>query len=77
MSKINHLKKIARILWDHYEDEIREYGDWFFACRNWEINFTYESDFESVVAYRRKGCATDWSNYIVLENRKKIWKVIV
>jgi hypothetical protein len=74
MSKERHLKRIAKILWDKYEDEIRENEDWFWATRNWEINFTYEPDSESVVAYKRTNGITDWSDSVVLENRKKIWK---
>ena len=37
MSTKNHLKRIANILWNHYDDEIRENRDWYWATKNWEI----------------------------------------
>ena len=77
MSTRNHLKRIATILWQNFDDEIKEHGDWFYATKHWEINFTYEPDFESIVAYKRDDCDTDWSNSITLEKRKKVWEVMV
>ncbi len=61
MAKINHLKRIANILWDHHSEEIQEEKDWYFACKHWEINFTFDDDSQTIVAYKRKGCETDWS----------------
>ncbi len=77
MAKINHLKKIANILWDHHSEEIQEEKDWYFACKHWEINFTLDDDSQTIVAYKRKGCETDWSNYIVLVRKVRKWKTIV
>jgi len=77
MSTINHLKRCADILWNNFDDEIKEERDWFYALRRWEINFTLDDDRESIVAYRRKGCETDWSDYIVLSERTREWKTIV
>lgn len=77
MSTYKHLKRCAEILWNHYDDEIKEHGDWFWALRNWEINFTLEDDCESIVAYRRNGTETDWSDYVILSQRIREWKTIV
>jgi hypothetical protein len=77
MSTIKRLKRCADILWNKYDDEIKQEGDWFYALRTWEINFTLEDDSETIVAYRRKGCVTDWSDYIVLSKRVREWRDIV
>ena len=77
MSTKNHLKRMADILWNHYDDEIRQNRDWYWATKNWEFNFVCDPDWENITAYRRKGCVTDWSDYIVLEDRVKVWKEIV
>ena len=77
MSKIKHLKRIADILWNRFDDEIKHEGDWFWATRNWEINFTLEDDRESIVAYPRKKGDTDWSKPIVLSERVRKWKTLV
>jgi hypothetical protein len=76
MSSIKHLKRCAEILWNRYDDEIKAEGDWFFALRKWEINFTLDDDRETIIAYRRKGCKTDWSNYVVLSERVREWKEV-
>lgn len=77
MSTIKHLKRCADILWNHYDDEIKANRDWFYALRCWEINFTLDDDRESIIAYRRNGCETDWSNYIVLSERVREWKTTI
>lgn len=77
MSTIKHLKKCVDILWNNFDDEIREERDWFYALRHWEINFTMEDDCESIIAYRRYGCSTDWSNYIILSQRVRKWETII
>lgn len=77
MSTYKHLKRCADILYNHYMDEIREERDWFFALRRWEINFTLDDDCESIVAYRRYGTITDWSDYVILSQRVRQWEVIV
>lgn len=77
MSSIKHLKRCADILWNHYDDEIKENGDWYYALRKWEINFTLDDDRETIIAYRRNGCETDWSNYIVLSERVREWQTTI
>ena len=77
MSKERHLKRIAKILWDKYEDEIRENEDWFWATRNWEINFTFDDEREIIVAYPRKKGDTDWSKPTILSERVRKWKTLV
>ena len=77
MAKINHLKRIADILWNQFDEEIKYQGDWFWATRNWEINFTFDDEREIIVAYPRKKGDTDWSKPIVLSERVRKWKTIV
>jgi hypothetical protein len=77
MSTYKHLKRCADILWNTYDDEIREERDWFFALRKWEINFTLDDDCESVIAYRRNGCNTDWSDYVILSQRVRKWEDVI
>lgn len=76
MSTINHLKRMAKILWKHYENEIKEEEDWYWAGRKWEINFTLDDDSQTIVAYKRKGCETDWSNYITLVKKVRKWETV-
>jgi hypothetical protein len=68
---------MEKILYEAFEAEILEEQDWFYASKNWEFNFTYEDDCESVIAYRRYGFNTDWSDYIILSQRVREWKTIV
>ena len=77
MSTYKHLKRCADILWNNFDDEIKETGDWFYALRKWEINFTLEDDCESIIAYRREGCVTDWSDYVILSQRVREWRDVV
>lgn len=77
MSTYKRLKRCADILWNKYDDEIKEHRDWFYALRTWEINFSLEDDCESVVAYRRKNGKTDWSDYVILSQRIREWREIV
>jgi len=77
MSTYKHLKRCVDILWNHFDDEIKEERDWFFALRKWEINFTIEDDCESIIAYRRNGCETNWSDYVILSQRIRKWETIV
>ena len=77
MSTIKHLKKCVEILRKHYEDEIQEEKDWFWALSKWEINISIEDDCESIVAYRRYNTTTDWSDYVILSQKVREWKTIV
>lgn len=77
MSTIKHLKRCADILWNHYDDEIKAEGDWYYALRSWELNFTLDDCRETIIAYRRNGCETNWSNYIVLSERVREWKEVI
>ena len=76
MSTIKHLKKCADILWNHFDDEIREEKDWYWNLKNWTINFTLYDDSETIVAYKCKDDKTDWSTYIVLSKRIREWRTI-
>jgi hypothetical protein len=32
---------------------------------------------KTIIAYRRNGCETDWSNYIVLSERVREWQTTI
>ena len=77
MSTRSHLIKAVDILWNNFDIEIQREGDWFYNLKNWTINFIVQPDYESVTAYKVKDGKTNWSDYIYLEMRKKIWEELV
>ena len=77
MSQFAHLQKIADILWNNFDDEIRETGDWYWNLKNWTFNFIVDPDYESITAYRAKDNITQWNDYITISSRKKVWKELV
>ena len=77
MSQFAHLQKIADILWNNFDDEIRETGDWYWNLKNWTFNFVHEDDYESITAYKVKDNTTQWSDYVVISSRKKVWEYLV
>ena len=77
MSTLNHLKRASSILYNHFDDEIMREGDWFYNLKNWTLNFITESDYESITAYKAIDGKTIWSEYIILELRRKEWKEII
>lgn len=77
MSKTSHLKRASDILLSQFDDEIQREGDWFYNLKHWTINFIVEPDYESVTAYKVIDGKTNWSEYIILEMRRKEWKEII
>ena len=77
MNKIKRLKRMADILWNHFDDEIMEDRDWYYATRFWEFNFTLDDSRETIVAYKRKGSETNWSDYVVVSERIREWKEVI
>jgi hypothetical protein len=77
MANINRLQRFKELLWQKYDDEIRENQDWFYKGWGWEINIVENNVEKSCIAYRIKNGATDWNDdYIVLEKFIKEWRKI-
>lgn len=77
MSTTKHLKKAVDILWNNFDEEIKREGDWFWNLKNWTINFIVEPDYESVTAYKAVDGKTNWSDYVILELRRKEWNEVI
>jgi hypothetical protein len=77
MANINRLQRFKELLWQKYDDEIRENQDWFYKGWGWEINFVENNNESSCIAYKVKNGITDWNNgYIILEKFIKEWRKI-
>ena len=76
MANIKRLQRFKELLWQRYDDRIRDEQEWSYDTFGWTINFIEDNDESSVVAYRIKNDKTDWSDYIVLEKYVKEWRKI-
>jgi len=78
MPNLNRLHRFKELLWQKYDDEIKEEEDWFYKGWGWEINFTEDENESTVVIYKIKNGLTDWSDdYIILEKYVKEWRKVV
>jgi len=77
MPNMNRLNRFKELLWNKYDDEIKQEKDWFYKGWGWEINFVEDELESSAVIYRVKDGLTDWSEYIILEKYVKEWRKVV
>jgi len=77
MPNMNRLHRFKELLWNKYDEEIKQETDWFYKGWGWEINFVEDENESSAVIYRIKDGLTDWSDYIVLERYIKEWRKVV
>jgi len=73
MPNINRLNRLKELLWQKYDDEIKDQEDWFYKSWGWEINFIENHVESSAVVYKIKDGETDFSDMIILEKYVKKW----
>jgi len=77
MPNLNRLNRLKELLWQKYDDEIKDQEDWFYYAHGWTYNFIENPQESSVTIYRcKKDQETNYSDYIILEKYVKKWEKV-